>query len=91
MQFSLEDSVNDEFVAINISAGKSHAGAVIKRRSPVSQDDFEHALYMWGSNKYGQLGLGDFESKNKPTETIIKYGQGGNESSDTLTVSVKDQ
>ena len=51
-------------MAIDISSGKGHAGAVIKRRSPVSKDDFEHTLYMWGSNKYGQLGLGDFDCKS---------------------------
>jgi alpha-tubulin suppressor-like RCC1 family protein len=45
---------------------------------------------MWGSNKYGELGLGTFESVFAPTEVLIKTGA-ADESSDTLTVSVKDQ
>jgi len=26
---------------------------------------------MWGSNKYGQLGIGDYEDRNCPTEIQI--------------------
>jgi len=47
-------------------------------------------LFMWGSNKYGELGLGTFDSAFAPTEVLIKSGT-ADESSDTLTVSVKDQ
>ena len=74
---------------IDISAGKGHAGALIRRRSAVSE--YENVSYMWGANKHGQLGLGDYETRKTPCEVIIKYGPGNNESSDTLTVSVKDQ
>jgi alpha-tubulin suppressor-like RCC1 family protein len=77
---------------VDISAGKGHAGAIIRRRSAVSEYDFENVPYTWGSNKYGQLGLGDFDSRKSPCQAKVNYGTGnGNESSDTLTVSVKDQ
>jgi alpha-tubulin suppressor-like RCC1 family protein len=53
---------------IDISAGKAHAGAVVKRQSPVNSKDSEYVLYMWGSNKYGQLGLGDSCKRDIPCE-----------------------
>ena len=66
--------------AVQISAGKSHVGLLLR----------DLLLYTWGSNKYGQLGLGSYESTSEPAECLIKGGP-ADESSDTLTVSVRDQ
>jgi hypothetical protein len=45
---------------------------------------------MWGSNRYGQLGLGDTESKLIPTEVSFNTGV-KDESIESLTISVRDQ
>jgi alpha-tubulin suppressor-like RCC1 family protein len=42
---------------VSISAGFAHSAAV----------DSEGNLYTWGNNKYGQLGLGDYEKRSFPT------------------------
>jgi alpha-tubulin suppressor-like RCC1 family protein len=47
----------------------------------------ETFLYTWGSNKYGQLGLGNYESRSSPTEAQTNLLESNDES--LLTVSVK--
>lgn len=46
-----------------MNAGRGHIGLVCKKRDT----DGPNALFMWGSNKYGQLGLWDFEARDTPT------------------------
>lgn len=72
-----------------VSAGKNHVFALVKEKSPIGKDEYETTLYSWGSNKYGQLGSGTYLPITKPHDIQIKPGT-GNESSETLTVSVKD-
>ncbi len=43
------------------SAGEDHAAAINE----------DGVLYTWGNNDCGQLGLGDFELRNKPTPVIL--------------------
>ena len=49
-----------------LACGEGHCVAVIKDISSGTQN-----LFAWGSNKYGQLGLGDREKKKNPG--LIKY------------------
>jgi len=47
-----------------ISCGGMHSGAI------VGTGEFR-TLYMWGSNEYGQIGVGDLEDKYEPTPVIL--------------------
>ena len=49
---------------IDIDAGKSHAAAIVQFKEAKS---VYNAIYIWGSNKYGQLGLWDLENRSSPT------------------------
>ena len=77
----------DILQAIDISAGKGHVGGIFSKG--LSSDDTieETFLYTWGSNKYGQLGVGDYESRGSPTEAQTNLLESNDES--LLTVSVK--
>jgi len=55
---------------LDLSAGKAHVGVVLKRKN---DDNGINSLYMWGSNKYGQLGLWDFENRNTPAFLDVEF------------------
>jgi len=48
-------------------------GAVTRKR----ESSGEQIVSMWGSNKYGQLGLCDYEDHNEPSE-VPKIASEGN-------------
>ena len=61
---------SDQLDILDLSTGKNHVG-VICRKIPKGSNEQEfsslpNCLYMWGSNKYGQLGLWDFEDRSTP-------------------------
>jgi alpha-tubulin suppressor-like RCC1 family protein len=49
-----------------VYTGASHTCAVKK----------DLTLWCWGRNQYGQLGLGDTRSRNRPTQVIVGLGSG---------------
>ena len=56
-------SENDNI--FHFSAGGNHAAAVVQRKH--SDEAYDSLLFVWGSNKYSQLGLGDSDSRYEPT------------------------
>lgn len=63
-------SCDDQIEIVDISAGKNHVGIICRKNAEVDNSGEEtgsNCLYMWGSNKYGQLGLWDFNSRNTPS------------------------
>jgi Regulator of chromosome condensation (RCC1) repeat len=65
----LSDS-SDQLDVLDLSAGKNHVGVICRKRPREVNDQEDqclpNCLYMWGSNKYGQLGLWDFEDRSTP-------------------------
>jgi alpha-tubulin suppressor-like RCC1 family protein len=54
---------------VQFHAGGNHAAAIIQRKQ--SEEAYESLLFVWGSNKYSQLGLGDNQSRDQPTKVCI--------------------
>lgn len=48
----------EPLAVVHVSCGKHHVGVITGQAR----------LFTWGSNKHGQLGLGDFQSRTKPEE-----------------------
>jgi alpha-tubulin suppressor-like RCC1 family protein len=61
---------DDSNEIVDISAGKNHVGIICRKNNldeSIDQEGNNNCLYMWGSNKYGQLGLWDFNNRLSPT------------------------
>ena len=85
----MEVVIDSHYDIQRVTLGKSHAGAIIKRSSPLSPDSTELVCFLWGSNRYGQLGLRDSEPRLTPTEVTFSTGV-KDESIESLTISVRD-
>eukprot|EP00347_Sterkiella_histriomuscorum_P016763 403351945 len=86
----LIDEENEEQIQVlQISAMRSHVGALVKRQG--NQDASTNCLYMWGSNKYGQLGVQDFENRNSPTFIDTDYNPIDVACGDSFTIVLSDQ
>ena len=55
------EEVGSIFNCVDVSCGDNHTIALTS----------DNKLYVWGCNKYGQLGLGDTEGRNTPHELVL--------------------
>ena len=56
------DRVGNDIIK-QVSCGDNHVGAVT---------DIFGELWMWGANEFGQLGVGDLENRNTPTQVVFE-------------------
>ncbi|CDW85161.1 UNKNOWN [Stylonychia lemnae] len=72
----IEEENEEQLEILDMSTGKAHVAIIVRRKNEVDQSNGDvqmNSLYMWGSNKYGQLGLWDFDNRNAPTFLDVEF------------------
>jgi alpha-tubulin suppressor-like RCC1 family protein len=67
----IDEATNDQIEVVGFSAGKNHVSAICSSKKV--HNGCGNCLYVWGTNKYGQLGTWDFDIRSSPTYIETDY------------------